>query len=73
MALACPMPGLVGTLEGTLHIQAKGHDHVLGGSLFSFNGHDIDMVCRNLHQAYLLEVGLTQLSENRETLLVICM
>jgi hypothetical protein len=38
----------------------------------ALGSHTINMICRNVHQAYLLEVGSTQILANHKTLFVVC-
>ena len=55
-----------------LHTQAKGRAHVVARALrFSSKDRTIAMVCRNLCQAYLLEVGMMQIRANHETLYIL--
>ena len=39
---------------------------------FSSKGCNTDIVYRNLCEAYLVEVGLTQITTNHDTLLIVC-
>lgn len=53
---------------GPLHIWAKGCDHVTRRALDSHpKTMPFDMVCRDLHQAYLLEMGMMQIPTDHET------
>ena len=58
---------------GPLHARPKGRDYlVVKGPRFSSNAHATDMVCRELHHVYPLEVGLKQIMADHEILLIVC-
>lgn len=52
-----------------LSTQAKGPNHVIVRTLDSHP--NIDIVCHNLHEAYLLEVGLMLILVDHETLFIV--
>ena len=55
--------------KGPRHTRAKGRDRVIcEGIGFSSKGRTTDMVCKNLRQACLLQMGLAQIPANRETM-----